>query len=47
MKEQCNSILKSASSKIQKGIIKALNCKIFKQQNERKSITTAKKPQRC
>ena len=37
VKEQCNSILKSASLKIQKGIIKALNRNIFKLQ-KRKNI---------
>ena len=33
--KQYNSILKSASLKIQKGIIKALNCNIFKLQKHR------------
>ena len=37
LKEQCNSILKSASLKIQKGIIKALNRNTFKLQ-KRKNI---------
>ena len=38
LKEKCNSILKSAPLKIQKGIIKALNCQIFNLQKHKNNL---------